>query len=85
MRNLAFFLAAFLITCLIGLTTGCSSLNRVPTQAELQRWEQKQAQRKQQQAQREKSDWQQLEAWAAAKQRESATWWNCTRDTKGTC
>ena len=69
MRNLVYFLAAFLVVCLIGLTTGCSMPLRKPEPYE----------KRQQHAQRDKTEWEEVEARVAQKKHESAIWWNCTR------
>jgi hypothetical protein len=69
MRNAAYFLAAFSTVGLLILLTGCSMEPRKP-----HAYEQRQAQKRTQDAD---------EARIAAKKRESAVWWNCTRDNGG--
>jgi hypothetical protein len=69
MRNLAYFLVGFIVICLIGLSTGCSMPLRKPEPYE----------KRQQHAQRDKTEWEQIEDYVAAKKRDSAVWWNCTR------
>ena len=69
MRNLSYFLAAFLVICLIGLSTGCTMPLRKPEPYE----------QRQQQAQRDKTEWEEIQGGVAQKKRESAIWWNCTR------
>lgn len=61
MRNLAYFLAGFVIICLIGLTTACSMPLRKP-----EPYEQRTAS-----VDRDTGyDWE-------AKKRENAAWWRC--------